>query len=283
MRSALLLLVALALAPAVGAQNQLINPVEGAFTDVYVIAGRLVDPLGRPAPDADVVIDLDQEGVRMVPLRAKSDCYGTFITFFDLREVRRDGKAEIRVFDRDGNLTAEVNLALDPFFRRTDVNIKLDRPYLAGCPEATEAWPKRVSVTGRVVNRTEDYTANGVKHSSEPASSIVRLRFWDSPTHFFCPPSLQDPEGCDPNSGSLDERGDLRYSWVIDRPVNVTGTFVEVIVDGKSYNFTVDPAFRLATVHIEATGQGPPKETPGPTLSVLLVALAGAAFALRRR
>lgn len=277
--------------PAVMAQSTISNPVEGAYEDIYVVTGRIVDETGFPAANANIVIRIDQQGVKAEPLIAKTECYGTFIAYFKIHEVRRDGKLRIGVFDPDGNSTGATVVNMDPFYRRSDVNVKLDKAWPGGCPEAIDVWEKRVTATGRILTRTDRYDKDGAVLDARPYNESIRIRFWDTATHYYCPPSLEDPTGCNPLSGQTDERGDFRYSWTIDRVVNLTAASkLEVILHAnttseKSYNFTVDPTFRLAVAHVEASGKGAPKPTPAPGVAALLgaAALVALAAAGRRR
>lgn len=248
------------------------------------MTGRVVDALGKPAARAEVVVQLEQPGARAAPLRAATDCFGTFLTSFDLRDVSPDGEVTV-TFKGHGAPDATATARLDPFYRRTDMKIRYEGEWPgAGCPEQTSLWPKRVSVTGRLVNRTPEYQEEGVAYHAKPYEGRVRVWYWPSPGEAICPPSSQTPGYCDTTAATVDERGDFRYSWVFNEPRALAANqTVEVVLEGKSVNFTIDPTFRMATAVHETTGQGPAHyDTPAPPLAVALLALVALAL-LRRR
>lgn len=279
-----LLALALVLLLPLAAAQTLINPVKGEYTEVYIIAGRAIDAVGRPAAGATIVVELEQKGIRAEPLEAKADCFGVFITFFDLKEVRGDGAVKLTLKGRAGGPDATASAPLDHFYRRTDMTVRYEGQWDSTCPTQTPFYPNRVSVTGRIVNRTEPYQRNDVTYHAKPYDGNVRFRYWDSPTRFTCPPAPADPTLCDPDAGTVDERGDFKYSWVFDDQFEVPeGAKVEVLAGGKSYNFTVDREWRVAAARIEATGRGPaPLESPGIPLAALISVVALAALLWRR-
>lgn len=278
-----LLALALVLLLPLAAAQTLINPVKGEYTEVYIIAGRAIDAVGRPAAGATIVVELEQKGIRAEPLEAKADCFGVFITFFDLKEVKRDGKAKLTLKGDKGGLDAQTTVTLDHFYRRSDVTMRFEGQWQSYCPDQSPLFGNRVSITGRILNRTEPYEVEGVKYDAKPEIEQVRLRYWDQPDHFVCPPSAEAPGGCDARAGLVDERGDFKYSWLFEKTFDVPeGAKIEVLAGDQSWNFTVDPKYRAATALIEATGQGPTKlEAPGAPLAALLALVGIAALAAR--
>lgn len=261
------------------------NPIQGGFTEVYVVTGRVIDALGNPAARGEVVVELEQPGIRAAPLRAATDCFGTFLTSFDLKEVKPEGKVTVTLKGQ-GAPDATATAKLDAFYRRSDVNLRYQGKWEGACPEQTQLWSHRVSLTGRIVNRTDAYEENGVKYQSKPYDGRMRAYFWESNQSAVCTPAATNTGGCDPNAVGVDERGDFRYSWLFEGPLDVrSDQRVEVVLGNKSYNFTVDPEWRVATAAIEATGQGAPAPapTPGAPLALLAMGVAAAALLARRR
>lgn len=270
------------LAPEAEAQT-LVSPVRGAFTEVYVIAGRAIDSRGEPAAGAQLVVDLKQQGVRAEPLQATANCKGDFITSFTLRDVRASGSATVTVKGRDGSADGKATTSFDPFFRRSDVVVTLPGPWNYRCDEGQDVWPISLSVTGRIVNRTERYQDGVVSYDAKPFTGVARLRFVINGT-LTCPPSATGPPGsCD--YLHIDERGDFRYTFTFDRAVPPTGTMA-VVIEDQVFSGEVDPKTRQAVLLIEATGQGRPAEdapTPGPGALPVLACVALAALATRAR
>ncbi|HWH08712.1 MAG TPA: hypothetical protein VNX21_05890, partial [Candidatus Thermoplasmatota archaeon] len=159
------------MAPVASAQT-LVSPIEGSFTEVYVVAGRAIDALGAPAARAEVVVELDQEGVRAAPLRAATDCFGTYVTSFTLKDAKAEGKVKVTLKGR-GAPDAVATAALDPFHRRTDLNVRYEGQWEGGCGD-TALWDSRVTVTGRLVNRTDPYEENGVTYHARPYAGPLR-------------------------------------------------------------------------------------------------------------
>lgn len=260
------------------------NPIVGSFTGVYVVAGRVIDALGQPVARGEVVVELDQPGVRAQPLRAATDCFGVFLTSFDLRDVKPEGKVHV-TFKGQGGPDARATAPLDAFHRRTDLKLRYEGQWAGGCPDQTHLWGRRVSVTGRVVNRTEPYEENGVTYHARPEAGRAVLYFWISPGAPVCPPRGDAPGSCDLEAGRIDERGDFRYSWVFDQPLDLRpDQRVEVLVAGRSHNLTVDPEWRVATVLLDASGRGPPprEEAPAAPLPLVLGVLALLVLVRRR-
>lgn len=287
-RAVALLLVALVVAPAaaaqIGAGGTLSNPVTGKYTETYVVTGRVMDALGEPASAAEVLVELDMRGVTGASVRAATDCFGTFVAFFTIRNVEAAGKARATLRGVGGAPDAKAEGALDPFWRRSDLSLPYEGDYPASqsCAEQAKRVPARVSVTGRILNRTETYTENGTSYDATVPNLGRIAIFYRSPTNETrCPPA-ETESGCE--GIVVDERGDFKYSWIFSQPVEAAG-IVQVFVGGKMHNFTVDPAMRLAVARIEVSGRGPPtNDAPAlPLVAVLGAALAAALVARRRR
>lgn len=282
-RLALALLAALLLSPFAQAQGTLSNPVQGKYADVYIISGRIIDALGQPVVGGELTVELDQKGISAKPLSAKSDCFGVFITYFDLKHVDAAGVARITLKGTGGGPDAHATVGLDPFWRRSDANITYEGQWPSVCSDQTPLFPQRVSVSGRILNRTESYQVGSETFNARPAAGHLRLRYWPTDQSFECPPAEQ-PGYCDPVS--IDERGDFRYSWVAPAPRNATGHVEVIWANNASANFTVDPAFRYALAFIETSGRGPPplpKPAPGTEPMLVLAAVAGLALLARKR
>lgn len=283
MRVAPFVLLALLAMGATATAQTPIEPVRGAFTDVYVITGRAVDARGEPVAGADLVVELDQPGVRAAPLHATTNCKGDFITSFDLRNVTSRGKVTLTLRGRDGVADATTTQALDPFFRRTDAILTLPGEWTYRCAPKEDVWPIALSVAGRIVNRTDPYEEKGATFHARPWDGQARLRFTDADGEVSCPPAQNAPPGvCD--FLLVDERGDFRYTFTFDRPVPANGT-MHVVLGDDVHSLPVDPATRLATFRIEATGRGAPPvggDAPGPAFALLVLATLGAALARRR-
>lgn len=267
------------------AAQTLVNPIVGTYQGVYVITGRVIDALGHPAARGEVIVELDQPGVRAAPLSAATDCFGVFLTSFDLKEVKPEGKVKV-TFRGQGAPDVSVTAPLDAFHRRTDLKLRYQGQWGGGCPDQTHLWESRVSLTGRVVNRTEPYEENGVTYHARPQPGRADIYFWIAPGVPVCPPRGDVRGACDENAGRVDERGDFRYSWVFDQPLNLTPEQrIEVVVGGVSHNFTIDPEWRVATALIDVSGRGPPPRddaAPAAPVAALLAGLAVLAL-LRRR
>ncbi|MFA5860253.1 MAG: hypothetical protein WDA16_01020 [Candidatus Thermoplasmatota archaeon] len=270
-----MLLAALLLSPLAQAQGTLTSPIQGTYTDVYVLSGRIVDALGQPVVGGELRIELDQKGITAKPLDAKSDCFGVFITYFDLKHVDPAGVARITLKGTNGGPDAHESVSLDPFWRRSDVNITYQGQWSSVCPDQTNLFSQRVSVSGRILNRTETYQSGSESYEARPQAGYVRLRYWPTNSSSECPPADQ-PGYCDPVN--IDERGDFRYSWVAPNPRDATGHVEVIWANETRQNFTVDQTFRYALAFVETSGRGPPpqsKPSPGPD-SVLLLGVVGA-------
>jgi hypothetical protein len=274
-----LVLLAL-LAPSVAAQ-ELIQPITGSYGTTYVIAGRVIDKDGNPLVRGSVVASLEAPGVRAQPLTIGTDCYGTFLGYYTLREVNPSGQITVKVDGPSGSV--EQTKALDPFFRRSDFLLRALAVSNGVCTDrGATAWDARVSVSGRLLERKDPYDDNGLSLDARPATGYVRLALVLDDGRRFCPPSDKGADLCEPIG--LDERGDFRYSWTFSDSLNATG-HVEVAVGSRPpLNATVDPAFRMAWADFETTGRGAPlvvAKTPMPP-AFALAALVVAALAARR-
>ena len=286
MRAPTLLLALLALPallPGAGAQTP-IQPVTGAYEDVYVVMGRAVDSRGEPASGAELTLTLSQPGVRAEPLRATANCKGDFITSFNLRKATAEGSVTITLHGRGNASGATVTERFDPFFRRTDALVRLPGPWEYRCSEKEDVWPVALTVTGRIVNRTDPWEKDGVTYDGRPYSGQARLRFLAPDGTVSCPPPANGAPGvCD--FLYVDERGDFRYTFTFGGPVEAKGTMT-VTLGGQTWSADVDPVTRQAVLLIEATGRGvpvPPAETPGPGPLLLAFAAVAAALLARRR
>lgn len=279
--AAILLPLASAQTSVTGGGGTFTNPILGAYGDIYLVAGRAVDALGQPVVNGELTVDLEMKGINAKPVRAITDCFGVYITYFDIKSVSPAGKVVVTLKGQDGVPGVRGEDPLDPFFRRSDINLSYEGQSSARCGDQTNVWPNRVSITGRILNRTDSYEANGSSLDARPEGGRVRLRYLppDSPSQ--CPPS-QFPGACDPIP--IDERGDFKYSWVFGGPVDAEGV-IQVIygADNATWNFTINPTFRYALALVETTGRGPPP-TPAPTPTLpLLGVLAAVAFAAAGR
>ena len=288
---ALATLLAVALAPrAADAQppslpgvSTLENPVVGSYGDIYVVAGRVVDGVGGPVVGANLTLEVSQKNTRATPLLAKTDCFGLFITYFDLKQVDPDGTVTVTVQHHGDAPDAKATANFDPFYRRSDVLVRYQGRWDSTCPDQSPLFPARLTIQGRVVNRTDPYTRNGTTYDAVPYSGHAALRWTDEKGRVECATG-PDQENC--SAVPIDERGDFIYSWVFGEPVNATGTMT-VLIGDKSWNFTVDPLYRAAIARVELTGRGAPtyaaKPAPAPAFASAIAAAALAAIVLRRR
>jgi hypothetical protein len=284
-------LLALTLAPALagaqvgqGSSGTFTNPVVGAYSDIYVIAGRVIDALGNPAWGANLTVEIQQKGVTAKPLHATADCFGLFITFFDLVHVDPKGSATVTVHPEDGGPEARNSSTFDPFFRRSDIFLQYQGKWpdpVGNCADKSPLWPGRVSLMGRVILRSEPYEHNGETFDARPYTGRASLRFVDEYGQENCPLNGRTGE-CE--TEPVDERGDFKYSWVFQDPVNATGE-MQVRLENKTWNFTIDPVYRTSLAYIEISGQGrpPPKPTPGVDAVAVIVPALALALASRKR
>lgn len=272
------LLLAALLVPSFASAQTVINPVQGSYESIYVLAGRVVDAEGAPAAGAILVIDVEGRGVKAEPFRARANCFGDFIATFNIGFIDPTTVAKVRVIPKDPNATSPTDtVKLDPFFRRSDMLFELPGFWPSECPEQTENWPGRLSVTGRVINRTAEYEANGTTFHAKPYRAALLVWYVDPDGFKFCPPAVNG--GCD--AVYTDERGDFRYSFTFPEVKPSRGHF-EIHIDDKVFNTTVDPDGRLGVAMIETTGQGRPTlDTPAPGFLAMLVGALVVAVASR--
>ncbi|GEM_PF-3887641 len=275
--AAALALLAL-LAPLAAAQER-INPIQGAYGEVYVIAGRALDADGNPIVRGTVTASLDSPGVQATPLSIGTDCYGTFFGYYTLHAVNPKGSITVAIKGPDGE--GSQSKGLDPFFRRSDFLLRYPGHTQGACPDAQPTpWGSRATVSGRLLERVPSYDPGTGSLDARPFQGYVRLALVLKDGSRFCPPSQQGATLCEPIP--VDERGDFRYSWTFNDAFNATG-HVEVVAGNRTFNETLDPVYRIAWADEETTGQGPPAPAPTPLPPVLaLAAVAVAAFAARR-
>lgn len=276
------LLVALGLAaglvPVAAAQTH-VNPIEGSYADVYLVSGRIVDASGLPVAGATLRVEVDQEGVRAAPFEAKTSCFGDFIFTLKIGTVLPDGRFKLTLLGAEGGVEDLEHVErFDPFFRRSDVLLRSQGTWRLECPDQGMHWPGRLSVTGRIVNRTDPYEVNGTTLDARPYVGYARIFYYDGSGGRRCPPSLQ--EGlCDPIP--VDERGDFRYSFTYPGAVPAQGR-MELHVDNRTYNASIDPVQRIAIFELELSGRGAPDPRDAPGLPVLAVLAALGALAAVR-
>lgn len=296
---AALVLSGAALAPVAEAQTRtqpLCAPPPGespeawcAYDFQYLVMGRILDVNGNPATGATLRVVLDQPGAvdasgGKPSQQGSANCKGDFeFSFAGLRQVSGSGEARVIVRGEDGADDVEKTQQLDSFWRRNDVVVNLPYEWPYECGETSNpAWNVQLSVRGRILNRTDAYEVGGVTYHARPyAQSIIGLNYVNAQGEAFCAPDGRG--GCQPIP--TDELGNFKYTWTFGEPIEPNG-HVEVLMDGKSYNATVDAASRLAIAHIETSGRGPHYEasaTPAPALALLLVALGVAARLGSRR
>lgn len=290
MRVVLLVLIALAVAAPVAAQTAL-SPIEGAYEEVYVIAGRALDANGNPTPQALLVIELEQEGVRAAPLRAAANCKGDFITAFSpFRHVDPNGKARITLVAPPGGTNVTTTVPLDPFYRRSDATLQLGEAWPYDCSREADVWDVSASVSVRLLNRTDPYERDGEAFHARPYTGFVRLRYETPAGNVVCPPHPQsgNPNECE--IFSVDARGDLRYTFTLDAPFSAGGRVDVILQDNTTLDVPIDPATRLGVKYFEITGRGPAAElyeTPlapfVPLAAVGLAALAARSLFPRRQ
>lgn len=272
------------LAPLAAAQ-QLINPIQGKYEDVYLVAGRAIDKDGRPVVRGAVTVDLDAPGVPPTPLELGTDCYGLFLGYYTLKDVPK-GRIHATVKGSEGEATATAEL--DGFFRRSDLKVQYPGHDRGVCSDTQQVnASQRISVSGRILERVDPYDAGGRKLEARPFAGYVRVALvYNDTRQRFCPPAENGGDLCDPVP--VDERGDFRYSWTFNKDIDPRGGHVELTAGNRTWNLTLDSQYRIAFAEVESTGRGPPvAATPGPApiLVVALVALAavGARRLLPRR
>lgn len=282
MRVVLLVLIALAVAAPVAAQTTL-SPIEGGYEEVYVIMGRALDVNGEPAPQATLVIELEQEGVRAQPLSAAANCKGDFIASFTLKHVDPRGKARITLVAPPGGTNVTTEVPLDPFYRRSDAFLQLGEAWPFDCSKEADVWDVSASLSVRLLNRTEPYDRDDEQFYARPYTGIVRLRYETPGGNVVCPPH---PQSGDPNECELfvvDERGDLRYTFTLDAPFRAGGRVDVILQDNTTLDVPIDATSRLGVKYFEVTGQGPPAELYETPLAPFLPLAAAALAALGAR
>jgi hypothetical protein len=287
MRLLLVVLAVLALSGPAFAQTTA-DPIQGKYEEVYVIAGRALDSGGHPVAGGILTIQLDQEGVKADPLRAAANCKGDFITSFNLRHVDPKGKAIITVYEPEGKVAGSTTVSLDPFYRRSDAIVPYAGAWNNECTQETVVWDVSASMSARLLNRTnETFVVGEEKFYARPYSGIIKLRYETPDGNSVCPPHPQDqtPGACE--TFSVDERGDMRYTFTLDQPFTAGGT-VELRLFHTQAAFAsdepdvveripIDRFSRIGVKMIEVSGQGPPAgiyDTPALGPLVLLATLA---------
>lgn len=280
------LLVVLLASPALA--QTIGSPLQGKYEDSYTVFGRALDSRGLPVRGGVAMIELEQEGVQMVPLRAGINCKGDIITEFTLKHVDPRGKAKVTVIGPEGLNNATGTAPLDPFFRRSDVLVRLPVAWPHECADEKDVWPVSASISVRILNRTAEYLAGEEPMFARPFKDILSMRYEPPDGNRICPPHPQDqtPGSCE--LFQADERGDIRYTFTLDQPFVGGGNIVLTSVTNETWieSIPIDPVTRLGVKLIEASGQGPPPgiyEAPGPGVALLLVAIAAMAFSRRRR
>lgn len=280
MRPVLLALVALLLVAAPAVAQTLASPTQGKYEEVYVVAGRVIDEDGLPYAGGAVTVEVP--GVR--PFKAGVNCKGDFIADFPLRSVRADSVGKVSIAGVNGSAGTSVEFGLDPFYRRNDVQLRLDGPWNSVCANEQNVWEVSASVIVRLVNRTEPYTAGDGTFYARPYVGLVDLTFEAPNGQRIAPPHPQIPGATE--RFVPDERGDIRYTFTLDSGFTGGGR-VEVEYENKTVMVDVDPSFRIASRYIEVSGRGPPPElyeTPFPVVLALVgLGVAAMAFSPKRR
>lgn len=264
----------------------------------YLVMGRILDVNGLPAKGAQVLVTIDQAGVKDGSGNAPTqsglgNCKGDFeFDFAGLRRVLDSGKARVTIVGDAGGANVTVEMGLDSYYRRSDFAIRLPYAWPYECTQKPDpAWDTQLSVKGRLVNRSAPYEVVGeTYHATLVSGGVVGLRWYDGTAstdgrmRYHCPPDATN--GCAPIP--VDDLGNYKYTWTFPNPIELGG-WVEVVVprDGgepEYYNLTIDREYRLAMGVLDISRAGPPPvETPG--LGAILVLAAGAVVALsvRRR
>lgn len=254
-------------------------PISGRYEDVYVIIGRALDSRGLPVSGGRVTIELEQEGVTAKPLLAAANCKGDFVTGFDLRHVDPRGRAKITLEGPAGTEAVSTTVTLDPFYRRSDVILRLSAPWGNECASETNVWPVSASLSVRLINRTEPFTAHDLEFHARPYTGIIKLRFQAPDGNSVCPPHPQAQTPGDCETFIVDDRGDLRYTFTLDQSFSGGGSVDIILQEGRTITVPVDPATRIGFGHFEITGQGPPEGIYDTPSAGALLALVGSLFA----
>lgn len=282
---ALVFLLAPALVPIASAQTHAV-PITGRYEDVYVIIGRALDSRGLPVSGGRLTVELEQEGVTAKPLVAAANCKGDFITAFDLRQVDPKGRAKITLDGPAGTPPVSTTVALDPFFRRSDAILRLDVPWGNECASETNVWPVSASLSVRLLNRTDPYSAHDMEFHARPYTGVVKLRFQAPDGNTICPPHPQSQTPGECETFLVDDRGDLRYTFTLDQQFPAGGIIDILLHEGGSISVPIDTTSRMGFGRFEVTGQGPPDgiyDTPGASVLLVLAGAFVAAMAISRR
>lgn len=280
------LLLAILLLPTVVAQS-VTRPIEGDYDEVYIVAGRVTDAYGMPFAQASVEIEISSKKFNVAPKQYGTDCYGEFTAYFNLPPIPPGAKVRVQALakDAEGKLVpngAAVSALLDPFFRRTDVNVTLAGLYEHRCDPQQWRWNSTVSVRARVLNKTAPYTAGDQTFEAEPYNStIIRMRYTSPTGVVTCPPLATGGDRC--NLFITDERGDVKYTWIFGDEVPSAGNVTIILWNNATYTAAIHPMNRRAAMYIEATGQGaPPIPLETPFLAPAAVVALALALALAR-
>ena len=283
---AALLLVLVVASPALA--QTLGQPLTGKYENSYTVYGRALDSLGNPVRGGVAVIDLEQEGVTMEPLRAGINCKGDFIAELNLLRVDPKGTVKVTVLGLDGRDNATARAPLDPFYRRSDVLVTLPGAWGQACRDEADVWELSASMRVRILNRSEPYDAGGEQMHARPYLAIFFMRYE--------PPGggepVRPPHPQDPRQGEqfqADQRGDIRYTFTLNEPFEGGGvvTLISAANQSETYSIPIDPVSRLGVKYFEASGRGPPDgiydTTPGLGVALLVGSLALAAMAFSRK
>lgn len=261
------------------------SPIKGKYSELYLIGGRAIDSNGDPLRAATLLIELQQRGVTAEPLRAKANCKGDFLTDFTLRYVDPKAKAKITILRPDGSQGPSTTVSLDPFYRRSDAVLRYDGAWNAVCSEEVDVWAVSASIKARLLNRTERYVEAETEFFARPYTGIIKMRYETPDGNTICPPHPQDQTGTVCEQFVPDERGDIKYTFTVDKPFEAGGVVELILPDEQTFRIPIEKESRLGVLNVEVTGQGAPEElykTPGFAAASLALALA-LALALRRR
>ena len=278
MRALLPVLLLLSIAAPALAQTTA-SPIEGAYDEVYVVAGRALDSRGQPVPQATLVVEMP--GAK--PLRAAANCKGDFITSFPLRAIDPEESARITLVAPPGGENVTTSVPLDPFYRRSDAILRLGSPWPYACPENQNVFAVSASVAVRLLNRTEPYEREGETFHARPYTGLVRMRFETPDGAIVCPPHPQSGIPGDCEIFQPDARGDVRYTFTLDQPFAGGGRIDLILQDDRTIDVPIDATTRIGVKYVEVTGQGVPAELYGTPLpgALALASLAGAALGAR--
>ena len=286
MRALAALLLVVLVAPAALAQT-IGQPLSGTYENSYTVYGRAIDSRGDPVRGGVALIEFEQKGLKMEPLRAGINCKGDFIAEFNLLRVDPAGKVKVTVLGLGGRDNATARAPLDPFYRRSDVLATLPGVWGQDCKNEVDVWEVSASMRVRILNRSEPYLVEGEQMHARPSKAIFKMRYE--------PPGggepVQPPHPQDPRQAELfqpDVRGDIRYTFTLDIPFEGGGVvrLISVQDENQTYSIPIDPVSRLGVKYFEESGRGPPDgiyDTPGAGVALLVGSLALAAMAFSRR